>query len=302
MMKTPQKPVATQHWDFIHKVVIDSRMEKKLSVNSLKDVPETMLLTLYDRACEAKRLDKVLYDPESIRIYDAIEYDFTGKFGKPRGGMAARAASLDKIIKDWLRTHPNGLIVSLGEGLETQRYRVDNGKVHWLSIDLPEAIAIREKFIKPSERFKHLAHDAFDFSWMNQIDPSHGLLIIAQGLFMYFDENRIKSLIIEIFRRFPQAQLLFDFVSQTFVSKAQKGYALTPHYKLPLLHWGIGYDEIENTLRTWVPSIKTIRIEHYDIFTHGFMHIILDRILRSIPFIGNLLPGIAYLNNGVNQT
>jgi O-methyltransferase involved in polyketide biosynthesis len=32
--------------------------------------------------------------------------------------------------------------VSLGEGLETQGRRVDNGRLRWLSVDLPDAIRL----------------------------------------------------------------------------------------------------------------------------------------------------------------
>ena len=35
--------------------------------------------------------------------------------------------------------HPAGTVVALGEGLETQFWRPDNGRVRWLSVDLPAA-------------------------------------------------------------------------------------------------------------------------------------------------------------------
>lgn len=269
-------------------------MEKNTNI-SLSGVPETMLFTLYNRAYEAKR-NGIIHDPEAIRIFESLDFDFENYFGsKPRGGMASRAVSFDKIVIEWLKTHPNGSIVSLGEGLETQQYRVDNGKIRWFSLDLPEAMAIRERYIKPAERFRHLAQSAFDFSWMDQVDPSQGIFIIAQGLLMYFKENQVHEMIAEIYKRFPKAHFLFDFVSESFVRKTQRGLQMTPRCRLPSMYWGIGHDKIVAVLRHWLPKIGSVQISHYDIFAKGLPHLILDRFLRKIPAIGNQLPGIAHL-------
>lgn len=272
-------------------------MEKKLFKSSLSGIPQTMLLTFYNRICEARRPDGILYDPEALRIYEMLDFDFVSIFGEtPRGGMAARAVFFDRILTEWLRDNPDGFVVSLGEGLETQRHRVDNGKVRWLSIDLPEATALREKLLKSTDRFKNLSGSAFDFSWMSQVDPSQGVFIVAQGLFMYFEEDEVCKLVTEVFKRFPNVHLLFDFVSKSFVQKTQKGFQVTPRYTLPAMAWGLKYDEVEQLLRTWLPEAISIRVEHYDIFIRGLSHFITDRLLRSISFFGNQLPGIVHVS------
>ncbi len=92
---------------------------------------------LHNRASEARRPDGVLADIDSVRIHEAIEYDFAGHFGDPVGSLAVRAAEIDRALRDWLERHPDGCVVSLGEGLETQVRRVDNGRVRWLSVDYP---------------------------------------------------------------------------------------------------------------------------------------------------------------------
>ena len=255
----------------------------------LSGVPETMLITLYYRASEAKRPDGILHDPESIRIYESIDFDFENIFGPPRGSMASRAVCFDRLLKEWLREHPEGLIVSLGEGLETQSLRVDNGKMHWLSVDLPEAIQVREQFFKPNERFSQCASSAFAMLWMDQV-KGPDIFIIAQGLFMYFEESKVRQLIDEIFKRFPNAHLAFDFVSKSFVKQTQKGLSLTGYYTLPAMKWGISHKKLYQ-----FNNVDPVRLEHYDIFPRGFSHIIVDRILKKIPFIGNQFPGIAYV-------
>jgi O-methyltransferase involved in polyketide biosynthesis len=149
-------------------------------VPDLAGVSETMLWSLHNRASEARRPDGVLVDPESVQIQSAINYDFARHFGDPHGLLAARAVEIDRVLRSWLQHYPEGLVVSLGEGLETQRRRVDNGRMRWLSVDLPEAIRLRERFLAPTDRFRHIAANALDPVWMDAVDPSSGVFIVAQ--------------------------------------------------------------------------------------------------------------------------
>ncbi len=51
-------------------------------VPGLAGVSETMLWSLHNRACEAKRFDGILVDPDSVSIHDAMDYDFAAHFGR----------------------------------------------------------------------------------------------------------------------------------------------------------------------------------------------------------------------------
>jgi hypothetical protein len=103
-------------------------------VPDLAGVSVTMLWSLHNRASEAKRPDSILNDPDSIYIQSSIDYDFARQFGEPLGSLAGRAVEIDRVLRSWLDHHPEGIIVSLGEGLETQSRRVDNGRMRWLSV------------------------------------------------------------------------------------------------------------------------------------------------------------------------
>jgi O-methyltransferase involved in polyketide biosynthesis len=110
---------------------------------------------------------------------------------------------IDRTIADWLDLHPDGLVISLGEGLETQARRVDNGRMRWLSVDLPEPIRLREAFLPPTERFRHLAMSALDAEWMAMVDPSRPLFIVVQGLFMYLEPDAVCGLLYLLIGRSP---------------------------------------------------------------------------------------------------
>jgi O-methyltransferase involved in polyketide biosynthesis len=153
-----------------------------------------MLWTLHNRASEARREDGILCDPESIGIRNTIDYDFARHFGEPGGSLAVRAAAIDRVLSLWLETHPDGLVVSLGEGLDSQRSRVDNGRMRWLSVDLPDAIQLREQFLPPTDRFRHIGLSVLDPAWMKGVDAAAGLFIVAQGLLMYLDGPSVRQL------------------------------------------------------------------------------------------------------------
>src|SRR5689334_22062924 len=104
--------------------MLEARLRPKLS-----GVPETMLWSLYERADEAKRPDGLICDPNCIAIFDSIDFAFLEYFGPPGRLGAVRAAHIDRVLRGWLSRHPSGSVVSLGEGLETQSRRVDNGKM-----------------------------------------------------------------------------------------------------------------------------------------------------------------------------
>jgi O-methyltransferase involved in polyketide biosynthesis len=120
-------------------------------VPALDGVPETMLWALHNRASEARRRDGVLTDPESLRIYRALAYDFDGHFGTPTGSLAMRAAAIDRALRNWLDAHPSGFVVSLGEGLETPSqgvFIVAQGLLMYL-----EPASVQTLLVSIAERF-----------------------------------------------------------------------------------------------------------------------------------------------------
>jgi O-methyltransferase involved in polyketide biosynthesis len=232
-------------------------------VPGLAGVSQTMLWSLHNRATETGRPDGVLDDPESVRIQAAINFDFAGHFGDPQGSLAARAAEIDRSLRSWLERHPEGTVISLGEGLETQARRVDNGRMRWLSVDLPDAIRLRERFIEPTDRFRHIAASALDPVWMDAVDPSSGVFIVAQGLLMYLAPERVRELFAGIADRFPGSEIVFDVIPRWFSGLTVLGLHQTASYRLPAMPWGINRDEVEPVLRRWHPAVATVAILSY---------------------------------------
>ncbi len=257
-------------------------------VPGLSGVSETMLWSLHNRACEARRHGGILNDPQAIRIHDAIAYDFHHHFGTPGGSLAARAAQIDKALRHWLTQNPDGFVISLGEGLETQGSRVDNGRMTWLSVDLPHAISLRERFIAPNRRFSHLAVSALSPEWMDRVDSGSGVCVVAQGLLMYLDPAQVEQLFCSVAAKFPGATMIFDTVPRWFSRLTLSGLQQTPHYRLPPMPWGIDHDEIEATLRRWHPGLA--RIEFLDYRAPRGLQRHVARLIKAIPVFRHEVP------------
>jgi O-methyltransferase involved in polyketide biosynthesis len=134
-----------------------------------------------------------------------------------------------------MKAHPGGTVVELGVGLETQFQRCDDGQVRWLCIDVPEAMAVRDRFIKPTQRCHHIAKSALDLSWMDEFDAARGLFVTAQGLFMYFHEQDVRRLLVAVIERFPGVEIMFDVIPPWFSRKTLggRGFRMAKNYVAP---------------------------------------------------------------------
>jgi O-methyltransferase involved in polyketide biosynthesis len=211
----------------------------------LEGVPETLLWTLWYRAEEARRPDAVLDDPLAVELVERIDYPFAERFGPTAGvvaqGQALRSLCFDREIRRFLEAHPGGTVVALGEGLETAFQRVDDGRVRWLGVDLPETVAVRGSLLgDEGARHRSLARSALDFTWMDEVDADRGLLITAQGLLMYLEESDVRALLGACAARFPGAAFVFDTAPRVFTALTRRGALKTPGgFVAPPMPWGM---------------------------------------------------------------
>ncbi len=212
----------------------------------LEGVPETALWTLYQRAVEARRPDAVLRDPKAVELVDRIDYPFAERFGTSGTQaqlQALRAACFDREVADFLAREPRGTVVCLGEGLETQYWRVDNGRAQWLGVDLPESVALREQLLPPGPRQRSLAADATELGWADEVDRSREVLITAQGLLMYLQPAQVRALIAGCAERFPGGSLVLDAVPRWFGRLTRSGRMRTHGYQAPPMPWAMDAGE-----------------------------------------------------------
>lgn len=134
--------------------------------NKLKDVPETMLITLWAKAQECKRADALLRDDKATEIISRLDYDFS-RFDKAKFSQVAvclRASLIDAEVRVYLGKHPDAVVVQLGAGLDARYERLrPMGVTHWYDLDLEEAIALRRQLLSETERNTYIVSSMFDY-------------------------------------------------------------------------------------------------------------------------------------------
>ena len=201
-------------------------------VPTLDGVAETLLWTLRNRAEESQHPGSSFTDPWSVRLYETIRYDYA-RFGKPSQVHALRAAAVDRETRAYLDGHPRATVVALGEGLQTTYWRLGRPDVPWLSVDLAPVHDLRARLLPVEPRIDPLPASALDRSWMDRVDPAHGVFICAEGLFMYFDREDVMSLIADCAARFPGGRLFFDSIPALLSARTLKGWKLSDRYTAP---------------------------------------------------------------------
>ncbi|UGQ12618.1 class I SAM-dependent methyltransferase [Yinghuangia sp. ASG 101] len=268
---------------------------------ALDGVSETLLWTLYHRAMEARRPDTVLDDPMAVELLDGIDYPFERRFGKAdmgsAQGQALRARTFDEEVRAFLGGHPDATVVALGEGLETQFWRVDNGRVRWLTVDRPDVIALRRLLLPAEPRVRLLGCSALDERWLDGLDPARGVLVTAQGLMMYLRPSEVRHVIARCAERLPGGELVLDAIPRWLSAQTVKGRVKTREgYVTPPMPWGMDASE-RWKLRGAHPNITEVR----DVALtrgRGFFYAHVAPHANLIPLIRKRRPSITVIRFG----
>ncbi len=219
-------------------------MDKKVDGTRLRGVPETTLWTLHNRASEAARPDALIHDPWAVHLRGSIDHPYQRAFGASSQSHPLRAMCFDQAVRQFLAECPGGTVVSLGEGLETGFWRVADPRVRWVSVDLPEIIALRQQLLPTEPQVRNIACSALDRSWMDAVEPDAAVLISAQGLLMYLQPADVFALITACAQRFPGGRMIFDTIPSWLSKHSLKGWRLTPHYTTPPMPFGISVPQL----------------------------------------------------------
>lgn len=171
-----------------------------------------------------------------------IGYDFT-KFDDEwptQVSIAVRTELLDNATKVFIKNHPQAVIINIGCGLDTRFSRLDNGKIHWYDLDLPEAIQIRKQFFDETDRYKMIAKSVFDYSWIDDIKTNPSVLIIAEGILMYFTKHEVTGLLNKLVESFHDAEMILEAIPASLVKQSENQNLIKKQYNIEAqFHWGI---------------------------------------------------------------
>jgi len=185
---------------------------------TLSGVSETLLIPLYNGAMESQRPDAMIKDEKAVMLVTQMGLDFSWikqiKMNELLKAMRIIfTREMDRYARDFISRHPDAVAVHIGCGLDTRFERVDDGRVEWYDLDLPDVIELRRKLIREQgERHHLLSGSVFDFAWLEAVDEhrQRPFLFIAEGVFPYFEAAQIKSFVSRAQKEFPGAELVFD--------------------------------------------------------------------------------------------
>jgi O-methyltransferase involved in polyketide biosynthesis len=213
----------------------------------LTGVPETALWNLYQRASAAR--SGHLDDPRAVEIAGQLDYPFE-RFDAPYAGLAARlhaqrVRTMDEALRRVLAGAPDATVVAIGEGFETQFWRVDNRRLRWLTLDLPELVAVRRAVLPDGPRNRTLAGSATDTEWIAQVERERPVIITAQGLLPYFERDEVHRMLTTWARLLPGTWLLFDAVTAQLQAIRRRN-TLPGGYRPPEWTWTVDVRELRD--------------------------------------------------------
>ena len=192
-------------------------------------VEDTLFVPMLGRIYASEHCPQILYDKKALELKNKLPSDLIEQNKQNQYTLlasASRSANMDRFIQSFLERRPDGVIVQLGCGLETTYYRCDNRRTHWYAVDLPHVIDYRRELLPELERETYLAGDAFSEDWIRQVRtefPDAPILVTAGGLFHYFEENKVISLL-RMIGQSGNMEVVFDTVNKRGMTMMKKKY------------------------------------------------------------------------------
>ena len=187
-------------------------------MEEFNNIETTLFVPMLGRIWCTEHYPDVLDDQKALSLNNLIPQELKAHAkgtAYTKIASAVRSTNMDRYIQDFMKKHPDGVIVQIGCGLETTYYRNDDGQHHWVEMDLPAVIAFRKKILGETERDHCLVADATAPEWLAEVRkayPTQPLLVTASGVFYYFTEEMVMALMGNLHKD-GNAELVFDTVS-----------------------------------------------------------------------------------------
>ena len=189
---------------------------------NLNNESKTLFIPLLGKAIMSKK-NIFLHDPKAEEIIEKLDYDFSSlKQSKWLSMyMSLRSLIIDELCNKYLEENKNTTIIHLGCGLDSRNLRIKEKFKMFYDIDYENVIDIRKKFYEENSKYKMISSSVIDNDWLNQIETTKNILIVAEGLTMYLTKEELKKLISNINNKFDNVYFIFDAYTKKGV-KASK--------------------------------------------------------------------------------
>lgn len=201
------------------------------------DVQETVLIPLAVKASETTSENPRITDQKAKKIIDTLGVDVS-KYDPflSHEGVVARTIMFREKLKELIKQYPNATGINLGCGFDDKFVQVDNGKITWFDVDLPDQIAVRRKVYEDRSRCIMIEGSALDSAWTHMIPKSDMYIIVMEGVLEYFSKEQVKTCLNMLCDSFEHGYLLAELHSP-FLEKNSKHHD-TVKYTNATFGWG----------------------------------------------------------------
>lgn len=208
------------HDYFEHPYIPECKSIMKKIVDSIKGnedfVPADIENDIWCRSMMAERYPKLYEDSESIRLADKIGIEHKNRNAQytfyDRTVIMERLVAMDNRVRNFIDRYADGIVVNVGSELDTMFTRVDNGRIKWYNVDLPERVEIRRKYMETRDREVNIGDTILDCRWLDQITKPQdtAILFVLYDMMKYFDRDGLRRFLDAIWKKFPGAEVVFD--------------------------------------------------------------------------------------------
>ena len=193
------------------------------------DVQETALIPLAIKASETMRPNARIKDNVAKEIIETLNVDVS-KFDPflSHEGVIARTIMYKNELKRLIKEYPNSLCINLGCGFDDKFSQVDNGKITWFDVDLPDQIAVRRKVYEDRDRCKMLEGSALNSLWTENLPKSDMTIVVMEGVLEYFSKEQVKTCLNMLCDSFEHGYLLAE-LHHPFLAKNSKHHDAVKH-------------------------------------------------------------------------
>lgn len=223
--------------------------------NKRYQIPTNLVQPLWLRSRESLVDNGLIYDPIAATACQRCQLApdcLSGDIDQKQLLHATLAQVCDQQVRHFLELHPDGWIVNVGAGLDTRFYRIDNGRCHWVELDITENLLWRQKLFHRSERYQHFCGSVTELDWFDDLPvPENApILVLCEHALLDCDSEQVAHFIHALGLNFSTATacivLAGDKTSTKFGQKL--GAGIYQH----------GFDSVCDAMLKCLPWLKSV--------------------------------------------
>lgn len=230
--------------------------EKQNLAKQRYQIPANLLQPLWLRSRESLVDNGLVYDPIAARACQRCHLApecLSGDIDQKQLLHVTLTRLCDQQVSAFIKRNPDGWIINVGAGLDTRFYRVDNGRCHWLELDVTENLLWRQKLFHNSERYHHVCGSVSDLSWLESlpIPDKTPVMIVCEHALLDCNEREVAKFVQALGCHFDSARACVVLAGDLSASKLGQ--------KMGAGHYAHGYSNPNQAILNYLPWARRVK-------------------------------------------